>query len=370
MSETPFEESLQLCSSLVSSEAHGISRAPGKHSSSTLPGQAWVFLKDPNIDQYLSKQLLTPDLNELSPYLWLVANQDSSHVSSLTHQIVRRRSIVITENPEPHLVWLADRVFIKPLPKYPLSFAFWKHYLDPTSISSPFPLASRKSIADTAKGFLSSYAYLIRSKSDFRLAHSESNSSKRLIPGKFTFNEFVSFISGFERLKGKAVTPRYAFGELRLSRLNLWARIVLRKLHFQKTFGQYGPYFVQFYAPFAIVFAFYGVALNAMQVVLSAGSPSVAQLPWQSFVVMSRGFSIFALSSIGLASLSLLCWFIGLWLRELVFAMRDLFTKDRRRRAKAPVSPPMNLGVRALPDSSSDLLNRCCMTIPEYNCIT
>lgn len=93
------------------------------------------------------------------------------------------------------------------------------------------------------------------------------------MPGIFTFNEFVSFISGFERLKDNAVTPRYAFGELRLSRLDLWARIVLRKLHFQKTFGQYGPYFVQLYAPFAIVFAFYGVALNAMQVVLRAGHP-------------------------------------------------------------------------------------------------
>lgn len=75
-----------------------------------LPGQPRISLQDPHIGEYLELELATRDLDKLAPHLWLVAKQDSSHISSLTHQIVRGREIIITEKPELHLVWIYNRV--------------------------------------------------------------------------------------------------------------------------------------------------------------------------------------------------------------------------------------------------------------------
>ncbi|KAJ5159507.1 uncharacterized protein N7482_006511 [Penicillium canariense] len=337
MGHIPFNAQVELCSSLVVSENQKISRPPGKSKSSksALPGQPWITIGDPTLPLYLRKELLTPDLNQLAPYLWMVATQDSSHISSLTHQMVRGRSIVITENPELHLVWYEGRVFVKPPPKYLLSFAFWVYYLDPSSSSSPIPPQSRQEIASAALGLIRSYVYLIRSKSDFRLARSDSDESKRLIPGRISFTQFVAFISCFEHLGDAVMPPRYAFGELRLSRLNLWAKLVLRRFHFHKAYGQYGAYFMRLYAPVAIIFAFYSVALNAMQVVLAAESLLQAQTSWEAFAEACRGFSVFTLVSAVAACLGLLGLFVGLLLRELVFALSHL----RAKRGKRTVAP-------------------------------
>ena len=76
-----------------------VPKDPG--SPKSLPGQPRVDLQSPMLGDYLSSNFLTPTLNKLAPsWLWLVAKQDSSHVSPLQHQLVRGREIVITENPE------------------------------------------------------------------------------------------------------------------------------------------------------------------------------------------------------------------------------------------------------------------------------
>lgn len=49
---------------------------------------------------------------------------------------LRGRSIVVTGNPELHLVWYYDRVFIKAIPEYILSATFWQHYLSGISCVS------------------------------------------------------------------------------------------------------------------------------------------------------------------------------------------------------------------------------------------
>jgi hypothetical protein len=82
----------------------------------TLPGHPNISLRDPNLSSFLQRELVTHRLDAIGARLWLIAKQDSSHISSLTHQHVRGRRIVITENPELHLVWIYDRIFIKPLP--------------------------------------------------------------------------------------------------------------------------------------------------------------------------------------------------------------------------------------------------------------
>ena len=325
--EAPFPQAAQLCDCLTL-DASDLSLRTTE-SITGLPGQPRIALNESSLGRYLEIELVTSDLNKLHGYLWLVGKQDSRHISSLTYQILRGRSIVITENPELHLVWYYDRVFIKPIPKYILSAAFWRYYL--SGPHSPLTKEVQQAVAAAAKGFLRSYAYLIRHESDFRIARSENDETRRLLPEGITYAKFTTFISSFEQLDDHEVSPRYAFGELRLSRLNIWAIPGLRRLYFQKVHGQYGAYFMRLYGPIAVVFAFLSVVLNAMQVLVSVQSKESNEEDWIPLVNFSRGFSLFSLALVLFTVVMLLSVFAGLGLREFLFALRDLTRKDKRR---------------------------------------
>ena len=159
------------------------------------------------------------------------------HISPLHHQAVRGRKIILTENPHLHLVWYYDRIFIKPLPKYLFSHAFWRYL-------ATQPLEVRRAVT----GFVRTYAYLIRYESDFRLATCESN-NLFLVPTddgsgrhdgmeRVTFGRFAKFINSFGRISDENVNPRYSYGELRLTRLNICARVFLGKMTFHHIHAQ------------------------------------------------------------------------------------------------------------------------------------
>lgn len=334
MAHTPFALDRQLCTKLslepkelilkrTSNQTHSKPRAK----KTTLPGQPRISLNDPNIGSCLQQELETPDLNRLSPYLWLVAKQDSAHVSSLSHQIVRGRQIVITENPELHLVWIYDRVYIKPIPKYLLSHAFWDFYL--MSQDSPIPEPLRQDITKAAQGFLRSYAYLIQHKSDFLLAQ---DANHRLVPEKVSHSDFIRFITEFEHIPDLAVSPRYAFGELRLTRLNFWAKVFLRRFTFQKVHGQYSAYFARFYGPILFVFGVFSVALNSMQVALAVQPLIQLSDSWIVFAQLARAFAICTLLCVALVVLFLVSVMLVLCIRETLYATRDLYLKRISRR--------------------------------------
>ncbi|KAH7000716.1 hypothetical protein EDB80DRAFT_724372 [Ilyonectria destructans] len=64
---------------------------------------------------------------------------------------------------------------------------------------------------------------------------------------------------------------RYAYGEIRLTRLNLYAPLLLGKSHFQRVEHQYGKYFARFYGPILFVIGIISVVLSGLQVVVSVG---------------------------------------------------------------------------------------------------
>jgi hypothetical protein len=139
---------------------------------STLPGHPNNGLEGPDISSVLHRELVTPRLGARGTRLWLVAKQDSSHISSLTHQLVRGSRIVITQNPELHLVRIYDQIFPKPLLKYLLSCAIWEFYFT-SKISPNQNDAEREKALNAARGFLRTYAYLSQHKSDFLIAKDE-----------------------------------------------------------------------------------------------------------------------------------------------------------------------------------------------------
>ncbi|PWY71354.1 hypothetical protein BO83DRAFT_417931 [Aspergillus eucalypticola CBS 122712] len=338
METTVFKPEEQLHHNLKIVEGH-LRRPPQQQDSqgtttqkTYLPGNPRIGLDDASaIASYLQRELLTPDLNKLSPHLWLVAKQDSSHISPLTEQLVRGRGIIVTERPELHLVWFDNHVFLKPLPKYLLSHAFWSYYL--ASPTSPIPTQTRHELTQAAYGLLRSYAYLIQHKSDYLLA---TRQETRLISPKITYGAFTQFINRCYNVSDDFVSPRYHFGELRLTRLNFWSRVFLGKLNYQKVEWQYGAYFARYYAPILFVFGVFSVLLSAMQLVIAVqGVPdSSSGSPWWTFAAVSRNFSIFTLIFVAGVTACLVSMVLVLAGRELMYALNDLVRKAWGRRNK------------------------------------
>ncbi|PGH14458.1 hypothetical protein AJ80_05903 [Polytolypa hystricis UAMH7299] len=321
--EVPFTSNTQLCHDLKIEKHDGTHRlAPADHyKKKTLPGQPFISLSNAEeMVSYLESEMLTPRLNKLSPHLWLVATQRSSHIPTLHNQIVRGRNIIITENPELHLVWFENRVFIKPIPQYLLSRAFWEYLIhqspsgskDSVEDESSSERRRRTQIARAALGYLRSYYYLIRHESDFQIAK-----DARLLPAKVRWSSFADFSSAFGHLEDTQVSARYRFGELRLSRLNFWAKVFLGHWQFQKVTWQYSSYFNRFFGLILFVFGALSVVLSAMQVGVSA-DPS-----WSAFMSVSAWFSVVTLLVV-LAIVSLLMLaLVAMLARELVFALKD-----------------------------------------------
>jgi hypothetical protein len=97
---------------------------------SSLPGQPCISLNDiASLEEVLYKEFYALDLETIVPYLWVMLTQSSSYVSPLHQQGIKGRNILVTEDPRLHLVWIHNRIFIKPIPKYLLSYFFWETYL-------------------------------------------------------------------------------------------------------------------------------------------------------------------------------------------------------------------------------------------------
>ncbi|KAH7038399.1 uncharacterized protein B0I36DRAFT_316107 [Microdochium trichocladiopsis] len=81
-------------------------------------------IKDPTTDvlTFLALDLQTPKLDSLHKHLWLAR---LLRLARPPHrQRLLGRTILITERLDEHLVWHEKSIFIKPLPKYLLSYEF------------------------------------------------------------------------------------------------------------------------------------------------------------------------------------------------------------------------------------------------------
>ena len=190
------------------------------------------------------------------------------------------------ENPQLHLVWFHDQIFIKPVPKYLLSHAFWQYL-------TTQPDVLQRSVI----GFVRTYSHLIRYESDFRIATREEYG---LIPdddgeGRITWERFARFIEWFDKVGDERVNPRYCYGELRLSRLNIYTKMFLGKLTFHHMHPQWRSFFGQIFGPLLSLFAVLTIVLNAIQVELAAEPVLSPTGRWLAFAEFSRCLSVMVL---------------------------------------------------------------------------
>ncbi|KAF5231475.1 hypothetical protein FANTH_13387 [Fusarium anthophilum] len=267
------------------------------------------------IRKLLTSEFCSDDLDRVSDKLWWMSKQDSTNIWPLHRQVLQGRLIIVTENPKLHLVWINDRVFIKPLPRFIGSHDFWREHLCSSNTSEDVR------IRRAALGYLRTYLYLIRHESDFRIA---KDPTLCLIPESISWEQFCDFTSDFVEILDKDVSLRYAYGQIRLTRLNFYAPIILHKSYFQRVDFQYGQYFARFYAPILFAIGITSVTLSGLQVVASLETGGGAN--WQG---LALGVSVLAiLVSFGLLiGLGvLLSWKIA---KEWKFAI-----KERRRLIK------------------------------------
>jgi hypothetical protein len=264
----------------------------------------------------------------MSPWLWFLAAPNSAHVSALHAQVVRGRNIVITEDPELHLVWISNRVFVKPLPAYLLSHAFWSYLVFSSKAASEKDRYRTKQILQAAMGYVRTYVHLIQHESDLRIAQREGLVSRNL-----NLETWAAFIKDFRAIEDWQVPGRYHYGELRLTRLNFWAKPLLRRWYFRKVYWQYAEYFAKYFAPLLFVFGMWSLVLDSMQVGLQA-RPN-----WDRFGDLSAWFSVVTLISVLAVGSFLLGGFCILAGREMRYAVgQQIRKRKRRRKARAAQS--------------------------------
>jgi hypothetical protein len=279
-----------------------------------LPSQPRISATDDaRIRAHLADDFLLKDLELLSPRLWMMAKQDARSISPLHRQLVKRRSIVVTEDPRLHLVWYYDRIFIKPIPRYLLSHSFWQRFL-----CSPGNETLRRAIL----GYLRTYALLIRYESDFRIA---SRDDLQLIPERISFASFWDFIRHFEAIPNSDVAGRYSFGELRLSRLNFYSIFFLGRLSYHRVYPQYGDYFETFFKPMLFAFGMFSVTLDTMQVGLAA------EIGWPWYTAFCRRLSTGLLAVMFGLAFWLASLFFVKFVKEWMYAINDRRWSDIKR---------------------------------------
>ncbi|KAN0108807.1 hypothetical protein V8E51_008549 [Hyaloscypha variabilis] len=318
----PFDRRLELVHDSVPTESGEI----------PIPNEPCVETTAESVTQLLSRELSCETLDELYPALHLITTLSSANVHPLHDQLAKGRCIKITEEPRLHLIWYYHTIFVKPLPHCLLNHGFWEQYLRPSTLDKTpqeRTLYNPSLLSDNCRaalGFIRTYAHLIRHESDFRIAKDE-----HLIPEHVTYTEFQLFIEPFRYVSDDAVSLRYHYGQIRLTRLN-WAVRIFRPASMRRVFPwwyqnlyvQTGQYLQGFAAPLLFLFAGLSLILSSMQVVLAA----LPQDVWEAFAKASRGFSVTVIILIVGLSLFALLAVIYWFMHQLKFGIE--LSRDRR----------------------------------------
>jgi hypothetical protein len=255
----------------------------------------------------LTLNLKTPRLNDIHQHLWLAGLPKAAR--PLHRQKLLGRSILITEDPDEHLVWYEAKIFIKPLPDHLLDYNFWTKNL-----------CSDRELHKSACGLLLSYAWLVCYQSDLLLAKEIG-----LLPENLAWPDWIEFLDIFldniNLITLSDVNERYKYGELRLSRLNSIYRLMPPAYSLNNLFRGYragstwyDAYFARHFKWMVTAFLTLTVFLSALQVGLATSSLQQNE----TFQKVSYGFAITSLVAVVISVVLILSVWLGLFSYHLI----------------------------------------------------
>jgi hypothetical protein len=265
--------------------------------------------------------LKTPRLDAIHHHLWLAGLPNAAR--PLHRQRLLGRSILVTEDPDEHLVWFEAQIFVKPLPEYLLDYNYWNTHL-----------CSDEDLHKSACGLLLSYAWLVCHESDLVIAQEIGLLSKDIAQSDWA--EFLDvFLDNINLDTLSDVSKRYKYGELRLSRLNTIYRLVpsahsLRNLIRGYRAGStwYNAFFGRHFKWTLAMFAVLSVLLSALQVGLAT---SVLQNDYD-FQRASYGLTVATLVAVAASTVTVLVvWLVLFWYHLLSCWWYDRKIQHKRR---------------------------------------
>ncbi|RYP93312.1 hypothetical protein DL770_000601 [Monosporascus sp. CRB-9-2] len=217
-----------------------------------------LWLSHRSISDCLHQELGVERLNRIHQHLWWAGRPAAAR--SLHRQRMRGREIVPTQRADFHLLWAGQRIFVKPLPRYLLDHAFWEKHICPDP-----------ALHALACGLLVSYTWLIRHDTDLALAK-ETHLVDAWLDWP-TWRRLVENLAEGVDLNGTAmINPRYAYGELRIKRLNQIYRFAkpggLRDVvsGYASGYHSYTGFFRENFGWIITFFGFGSIVLSALQV--------------------------------------------------------------------------------------------------------
>ncbi|KAJ5730532.1 uncharacterized protein N7483_005040 [Penicillium malachiteum] len=249
-----------------------------------------VFPCSKNLSSILDHDLLVHRLNCIHSWLWMCGRPMPPR--AMHKQMALSRTIVLTEDMDMHLLWLGNRIFIKPLPLYLLHSDFWNKH---------------------------NACFLTSGQSDPSPTQSISRvGTQGLLPPAMTWEQWRNFSSQFlSQHCYFSINPRFWYGELGLNRLNMiyslaWG-LIFRGYSRVGGAATYEELIRHNFAALATILAYAIVVLSAMQTGLSTDRLQSDQ----TFVNASYGFTVFSiiapLTGVVIFLLGLLCLVLYNW---------------------------------------------------------
>lgn len=237
-----------------------------------------------NIRTFYANELDVSRLNLVHDHLWLAGLERAAR--PLHQQISIGRELILTEAADLHLLWAGNRIYVKPLPEFLLSYSAWEDVI-----------VFDQELHERASGFLLSYLWLVCHRSDLRLAHEHGLMPKSVDWQRWTqFSRSASCYLDYHHLNG--INVRYRHGELRLARLNWIYRFCSRTRSPTSMLRGYlpGHYHYESFissnlAWLVTALAYVALVLTAMQVGLGTNELQRSR----AFQRASYGFTVFAI---------------------------------------------------------------------------
>ncbi|KAL8910029.1 MAG: hypothetical protein Q9171_004655 [Xanthocarpia ochracea] len=294
---------------------------------------------------FLKQELQVERLNDIHDWLWLAGRPMPAR--PLYYQKALRRDIVVHERMDLHLVWVDNRIFLKPIPRYLLDQQFWQEHLS-CKVGCSFPTDGRHDsiqeraesttcerckIHQCALGFILSYAALISYESDLCIAKDAN-----LVSSETTWPAWRSHVNQvLAEGKRRKINKRYIFGELRLARLNMIYKYTWRSpvRGYLSAYTSYDHFWHRNLVRIASLFAYLAVVLTAMQV----GLATTRLQGSYAFQQASFGFTVFSILAppafVGLVS--------AFYLGALWYNLNATFAYWRKRSATVEQSRAVNI---------------------------